>query len=69
MGPALSAEAQPISERAGVLSVACSSSVWAQELELMGPELTERLNAALGAADGAPAVRELRFRVGSVTHS
>ena len=34
----------------------CSSAVWAQELDLMGPELVERLNDALGV----PAVRSLR---------
>jgi predicted nucleic acid-binding Zn ribbon protein len=36
--------------------VTCTSSVWAQELDLMGPELTERINAALGT----DAVRALR---------
>jgi predicted nucleic acid-binding Zn ribbon protein len=36
--------------------VACDAAVWAHELDLMGPELVERLNAALGA----PRVRALR---------
>lgn len=69
MGDALSAEAQPLSERGGTLVVGCSSSVWAQELEFMGAELRDRLNGALGAADGAAPIRELRFRVGSPTRS
>ena len=43
-------------ERDGVLVVTCSSAVWAQELDLMGPELASRLNALLGAAK----VRSLR---------
>jgi predicted nucleic acid-binding Zn ribbon protein len=29
--------------------VTCASAVWAQELDLMGPELVARLNAELGA--------------------
>jgi predicted nucleic acid-binding Zn ribbon protein len=61
LGDALSGEAQPVSEREGVITVTCRSSVWAQELEMLGPELVERLNAALGG----PAVRGLRFRVGT----
>jgi len=48
VGPAIAAEAQPTAERGGVLVVSCSASVWAQELDLMGPVIVERLNAALG---------------------
>lgn len=48
VGETIAGQARPVSERAGVLTVACSSSVWAQELDLMGPELVERLNAGLG---------------------
>jgi predicted nucleic acid-binding Zn ribbon protein len=58
VGEALAAQAHPSSERAGVVTVTCSSSVWAQELTLMAPELAGRLNAALGP----DVVRELRFR-------
>ena len=29
--------------------MSCEAAVWAQELDLMGPELIARLNAALGA--------------------
>lgn len=47
VGPAISAEAKPASERAGVLTVSCSASVWAQELDLMAPAILERLNASL----------------------
>jgi len=49
VGAGIAAEATPVSERAGVLTVSCSASVWAQELELMGPAIVERLNAALGS--------------------
>ena len=47
VGAAIAAEAQPTAERGGVLTISCSASVWAQELDLMGPAIVERLNAAL----------------------
>jgi predicted nucleic acid-binding Zn ribbon protein len=57
VGEVMSAEAEPIAERDGVVTVSCRSSVWAEELKMMGPDLRVRLNAAL--ADDA--VAELRF--------
>jgi predicted nucleic acid-binding Zn ribbon protein len=57
-GELVAAQAHPSSERDGVVTVTCSSSVWAQELTLMGPDLAGRLNAALGSEF----VREMRFR-------
>lgn len=60
-GAGLADEAEPVSERAGMVTFACRSSVWAGELTLMARDLTERLNAAL---EGAP-VRELRFVTGA----
>jgi predicted nucleic acid-binding Zn ribbon protein len=56
VGEVVAAQAEPTRERDGVLTVTCASSVWAQELDLMGPQLVERINAALGAE----AVRSLR---------
>jgi predicted nucleic acid-binding Zn ribbon protein len=50
-------EATPVSERAGTVTFACRSSVWAGELTLMAADLRDRLNAALG---GDP-VADLRF--------
>jgi predicted nucleic acid-binding Zn ribbon protein len=47
VGAAIAAEAQPTAERAGVVTVSCSASVWAQELDLMAPQILARLNAAL----------------------
>jgi len=58
VGEAVAAQAHPTAEREGVVTVTCSSSVWAQELTLMGPELMGRLNAALGSE----IVHELRCR-------
>jgi predicted nucleic acid-binding Zn ribbon protein len=56
VGEAIAARATPTGERDGVLVVSCEAAVWAQELDLMGPELVARINGALGT----PAVRALR---------
>ena len=57
VGVAFAREASPVGERDGVVTVACRSAVWAQELDL----LSERVLAQLNAALGRPAVRRLRF--------
>jgi predicted nucleic acid-binding Zn ribbon protein len=49
VGAAIAREAEPIGERAGTVTVLCSSSVWAHEIDLLGPTLSAQLNAALGA--------------------
>jgi predicted nucleic acid-binding Zn ribbon protein len=61
VGEALAGECTPVAERGGVVTVACRSAVWSQELSMMAAELAERLNESLGG----PAVAELRFRVGA----
>jgi predicted nucleic acid-binding Zn ribbon protein len=48
VGAMVAREATPTTERDGTLTIACKSSVWAQELDLMGPELVAKLNARLG---------------------
>jgi predicted nucleic acid-binding Zn ribbon protein len=58
VGERLAAAAQPVSERDGEVTVACSDSVWAQELDLMQRQLQQRLRERLG--EDAP--RRLRFR-------
>ncbi len=60
VGAAIAGEAQPVAERGGVLTVSCSSAVWAHELDLLGPSIVDGLNQRL---EGAP-VRGLRCRVG-----
>jgi len=47
VGESIATEARPTSERAGVLTISCSASVWAQELDLMAPAILERLNGSL----------------------
>jgi predicted nucleic acid-binding Zn ribbon protein len=46
-GDLIAAQCEPTSERGGVVTVTCSSAVWAQELDLLSADLIERLNAAL----------------------
>jgi predicted nucleic acid-binding Zn ribbon protein len=48
VGEAIAREAQPVAERSGTVTVACASSVWAQEIGLMAPSLCAALNARLG---------------------
>jgi predicted nucleic acid-binding Zn ribbon protein len=49
VGPAIAAEARPTAVRGGVLTVSCSASVWAHELDLMAPVILSRLNELLRA--------------------
>jgi len=62
-GEVVAAEALPVEERSGAVTFTCSSGVWANELDLLAPDLVGRLNAALGGPGEGP-VRTLRFRVG-----
>jgi predicted nucleic acid-binding Zn ribbon protein len=55
-GAGIAREAQPIGERDGTVTLLCSSAVWMQEIDLMGPVLVDALNAALGV-DRVLAVR------------
>jgi len=63
-GAAVSREAEPVAEREGVITVACRTATWAQELDLLQTELLERLDAALAAPESGRSVgtvRGLRF--------
>ena len=46
-GAAVAEASEPVSEREGVVTVACESAVWAQELELLKRDLEGRLDARL----------------------
>jgi len=61
VGEAIAAEATPVAERAGTVTVNCRSAVWASELELLAPDLVARLNEALGDQRPGPVTR-LRAR-------
>ena len=47
VGEAIAREAEPVAERGGVVTVSCSSSVWAHELDLLAPPILERLNTGI----------------------
>jgi predicted nucleic acid-binding Zn ribbon protein len=47
-GPAIAREASPLSEREGTVTLLCSSAVWMQEIDLMGPAIVAALNRELG---------------------
>jgi predicted nucleic acid-binding Zn ribbon protein len=59
VGDYIAAQAKPVSERGGTLTVACASATWANELDLMAPDVTARLNDLLGA----PRVTRIRCTV------
>lgn len=59
VGEVIAKEASPVAERDGVLTVACSASVWAAELTMMGARVVDQINAALGEPGR---IAELRCR-------
>ena len=63
-GGTVAAESEPVSERGGIVTVRCSSSVWAGELQLLSEDLLRRLNSALARPGQATPVRGLRFVAG-----
>jgi predicted nucleic acid-binding Zn ribbon protein len=68
-GARSAAQGAPVSERDGVVTVACQSAVWAQEFELLAPDLLTRFEAELATGPDRPpgaSVKKLRFVVGSV---
>jgi predicted nucleic acid-binding Zn ribbon protein len=70
-GARVAAEAEPVAERDGVVTIACRSATWAQELDLLQPELLERLKEALsgaGRSANEATVRALRFTADASRH-
>jgi predicted nucleic acid-binding Zn ribbon protein len=65
VGEQVAAEAEPVSERDGQVTIACRSATWAQELDLLSNELLERLNEALSG----PRVTALRFTADAARHN
>jgi predicted nucleic acid-binding Zn ribbon protein len=58
VGEAIAREATPVAERSGVVTVACSSSAWAQELDLLGGRIIEKIRPELPVGT---ALEGLRF--------
>jgi predicted nucleic acid-binding Zn ribbon protein len=70
-GAGVAAEAAPVSERDGIVTVACRSATWAQELDLLQNDLLTRLRKALDSHEQhAPAtpLRGLRFTADAARH-
>jgi len=63
-GEAVAAEASPVGEREGVVTVACRSATWASELDLMQAEMLERVNGLLRAHT----LEGLRFTADAARH-
>jgi predicted nucleic acid-binding Zn ribbon protein len=59
VGGRIAAEAHPVGERDGVVTVACRAATWAQELDLLGDELLARLRERVGEVP----IERLRFVV------
>jgi predicted nucleic acid-binding Zn ribbon protein len=47
VGEAVAREATPVSERDGVVTVACKSATWAQELDLLGGQILDQVSQNL----------------------
>jgi predicted nucleic acid-binding Zn ribbon protein len=58
VGEAIAREATPVAERSGTVTVACSSSAWAQELDLLGTQILAKLRPELPSGT---ALEGLRF--------
>jgi predicted nucleic acid-binding Zn ribbon protein len=64
VGAAIAAQAEPVAEHDGTVTIACRSATWAQELDLMQDRIRERLNSALGERE----VKGLRFTADAARH-
>ncbi len=60
LGARIAGHADPVRERDGVVTVACSAATWAQELDLLQNELIVQLNRAIESGK----IEQLRFVVG-----
>jgi predicted nucleic acid-binding Zn ribbon protein len=58
VGEAIAREASPVAERSGVVTVACRSSTWAEELDLLRDQILARLRVEL---DDPESLAGLRF--------
>ena len=57
VGEAIARETTPVAERSGVITVACSSSAWAQELDLLGARIVDKLRPELPSGSELAALR------------
>ena len=57
VGEAIAREAAPVSERGGVVTVACRSATWAQELDLLGSRILAEVREKLPSGTHLEALR------------
>jgi predicted nucleic acid-binding Zn ribbon protein len=57
VGEAVAREASPVSERDGVVTVACRSATWAQELDLLGAQILDQVRGNLPDWASVDAIR------------
>ncbi|MFL5907698.1 MAG: DUF721 domain-containing protein [Solirubrobacterales bacterium] len=57
VGDAIAREATPVAERDGVVTIACRSATWAQELDLLSGQIREQIRAELGDGSGLEGFR------------
>ncbi|MDQ3572215.1 MAG: DUF721 domain-containing protein [Actinomycetota bacterium] len=62
VGETAAGQADPVAERDGIVTVACRSATWAQELDLLQTDLLERLREHLGEGAFGDRLSGLRFR-------
>jgi predicted nucleic acid-binding Zn ribbon protein len=58
VGEAIAGEASPVAEHSGVVTVACRSSTWAHELDLLGDQILVKIRRNLPQGS---ALEGLRF--------
>ena len=61
VGSLVTRQGDPVAERGGVVTVACRSATWAQELDLMSPVLVEKLREGLAGSGHSEGFEGLRF--------
>jgi len=57
VGEAVAREGSPVAERSGVVTVACRSSTWAQELDLLRDQIIARIRRDLPDPAALEAIR------------
>jgi predicted nucleic acid-binding Zn ribbon protein len=58
VGEAIAREAAPVSEREGLVTVACRTATWANELDLLAPRILAQVREELPSG---PVLEGLRF--------
>lgn len=62
VGPKIAKETRAEHVRGAILFVNCSGPVWAQQLELLKPEIMKKVRAAVGPG----IIMDIRFRTGKI---